>query len=66
MENKKFVEILKEARKNKGISQAKLAEMTGVTDRAIKYWESGRRGITLANADRLAKALEITITIGKE
>ena len=60
-----FEKIIRNEREKQGISVAKLAEMTGLTSRAVHYWESGQRGITLKNAEILANALGITITIGK-
>lgn len=34
---------IKELRTNAGLTQAKLAEMSGVSKRSIEDWESGRR-----------------------
>lgn len=51
-------------RKDKGISQRELAKRTGFTTRAIQYWETEDRQITLENADKLLKALGVEIKIG--
>ncbi|MBS5982310.1 MAG: helix-turn-helix transcriptional regulator [Clostridium butyricum] len=55
--------ISKERVKN-NLSRKKLAEKIGCTSRAIEYWESGKRSISLENADKIFKALNIRITIG--
>lgn len=56
--------ILKEERVKKGLSQEKLAEMAGVTKRAIIYWENGKRKMSVESADKVFKVLNVTINIG--
>lgn len=56
--------IIEKEKINKNISKVKLAEMIGCTTRAIDYWENGTRSISLDNADKIFKALGITLTIG--
>ena len=65
MREQKFGEILQNERKRKGISQKKLSEMTGITVRTISYWETGKRKMTLENADKVFKALQVSISVGK-
>lgn len=65
MQEQKFGEILQNERKRKGISQKKLSEMTGITVRTISYWETGKRKMTLENADKVFKALQVSISVGK-
>jgi transcriptional regulator with XRE-family HTH domain len=60
-----FAEILLKSRKQKGLSQSELAKESGFTKRAIKYWEKGKKNISLENADRLLTALGVEIKIGK-
>lgn len=60
-----FGKILREERMKQGISQQKLAVAAGVTKRAIIYWESGERTMSIENADKVFKALNVTIKIGK-
>lgn len=62
----KFGKILQNARRRKGITQDELSKMTGFTSRMISYWETGKKDITFEHADKVAKALGITVTIGKE
>jgi transcriptional regulator with XRE-family HTH domain len=66
MHIKEFSIILRENRKQRGISQSKLAKKAGFTKRAIQYWEKGEKSISLENADKLFKALGVQITIGTQ
>lgn len=59
-----FGKIIKEARVKQGLSQQTLANKSGVTKRSIIYWESGKRKMTVDNADKIFKALNMTVTIG--
>ena len=45
-------------RKSLGISQAKLAEMTGVSDNYIALIESGKRFPSIKMLERIAKSLQ--------
>lgn len=65
MHEQRFDKILQNERKKKGVSQQELAKMTGFTVRAISYWETGKRNITLENADKVLKALHASIVIGE-
>ena len=38
-----FIEILKEMRLSRGMSQEKLAKETGLSQSAIAFWEKGQR-----------------------
>ena len=57
--------ILQEERKKRGLSQQKLADAAGVTKRSIIYWENGKKLMTVESADRVFKALHISIVIGE-
>ena len=56
--------LIREQRIAKGLSHQKLADKAGVTKRALIYWESGERKITLECLDKVLKALDIEIKIG--
>lgn len=56
--------MISEERVKNNLSRKKLAEKIGCTSRAIEYWESGKRSISLENADKIFKALNMKITIG--
>lgn len=58
-----FFELLKEARKNKGYSQRKLAETLGVSQNAVCGWESGKRQPRLDMVKQIAKALNIELAM---
>lgn len=66
MNGKEFGEIIRAERIKRGITQAELAKISGFTREAINYWEHQNRAITLENADRLLKALNLEIKIGKD
>ncbi|RII32833.1 XRE family transcriptional regulator [Clostridium chromiireducens] len=60
----KIGKLIEKERIKNNISKFKLAEKVGCTSRAIDYWEKGERSISLDYADRIFKALGVTITIG--
>ena len=66
MNGKEFGELIRAERVKKGITQTKQEKMSGFTRVAINYWERQSRAITLENADKLLKALEIEVRIGKK
>lgn len=47
MHIKEFSIILRENRKQRGISQSELAKKAGFTKRAIQYWEKGEKAFHL-------------------
>lgn len=58
-----FAENLKTAREKKQISQYELAEMVGLTQTAIAYFELGTRQPNIYNGVQIAKALGTTAEI---
>lgn len=60
-----YGKYLREQRVKLGITQQKLAEDAGVTKRAIAYWESGKRRMNLESAQKVFKALHISLKIGE-
>ena len=60
-----FERIMKEKRIKQGMSQQGLADAAGVTKRAIAYWEKGERTMSIESADKVFKALHITVQIGE-
>lgn len=63
-----FKDRLRKAREEKGLSQAQLAEKTGLQPSAISHFEAGRRAPSFDNLRSLADALGITTDhlIGRE
>lgn len=63
--NMNLGKILREERKRQGLSQQNLADLAGVTKRAIAYWEKGTKNMSVESADKIFKALHLTIKIGE-
>ena len=61
MDQIKIGEFISSKRKEKNITQSKLAEMLGITDRAISKWENGICLPDASNIVELCKILDITI-----
>lgn len=57
--------IMKEERIRQGLSQQELAEVAGVSKRAIAYWETGKRKMSVESADKIFRNLHKEIVIGK-
>lgn len=55
--------LLKQERTRKKISQQELAELSGFTKRAIAYWESGKRKMTLESAEKVFGVLKMRVII---
>lgn len=56
--------IMKKERIKQGMSQYDLAAKAGVTPRAIAYWENGEKKMTVESADKVFKALHMSVQIG--
>lgn len=59
----KFAYKIKYARSQKGISQEKLAELTGISPATIKDLERGVGNITLKNLYKIACVLDLNLGI---
>ncbi|QOV19066.1 helix-turn-helix transcriptional regulator [Blautia liquoris] len=66
MDKYELSEILRRERTNQGLTIKQLAEKAGVTTRAIDYWEAKQKVMSIESADKIFKALGISITIGYE
>lgn len=64
MIKKNLGKMMKEERQRQGISQQTLADAAGVSKRAIVYWERGTRKMNVESADKIFKALHISVIIG--
>lgn len=58
--------ILKKERLKRGLTFKEFGKLIGCTGRAVSYWETGKRNISLDAADKAFKNLGITVTIGKK
>ncbi len=58
-----FGEKLKQLRIDRGLTQAALAEVSGVPVGTIRDYEQGKRDPLLSNAQRLARALCISLDV---
>ena len=56
----KFNERLKKYREEKGLTQAQLSELAGITTRQIQNYEGGKARPRLDAAEKIAMALNIT------
>lgn len=56
---KRFGEVLRDLRKQRGLSQEKLAELANLHDRHISFIERGLRKPSIVIVFQLAKALNI-------
>lgn len=61
MEQAKIGAFIQTLRKEKGLTQKELADMLGVTDRAISKWENGRGMPEVSLMKALCDTLDITI-----
>ena len=51
--NMNLGKLLQKERNKQGLSQQKLADMAGVTKRAICYWENGTKKMSIDSADKV-------------
>jgi len=58
-----FAELLKQARKTKGLSQAEVSRLLGVTQQAVGKWETGRSTPDPQTVARLAEILDTTADV---
>lgn len=61
-----FGDLLKDEREKQNLSKYRLAKLADVSEMAITHWERGERTMNIDAADRIFKALGISVTIGKE
>lgn len=61
MDAKKFGRFIAEQRKEKGMTQANLAEILHITDKAVSKWERGSGSPDISNLSEVAKVLGITV-----
>ncbi len=61
MDNQKTGNLIKEIRKEKGLTQKQLADILHITDRAVSKWERGLSAPDISLLEPLAQVLDITV-----
>ena len=61
MEKNTFGSMVAELRKEKGMTQADLAEKMGITDKAVSKWERDLSYPDIASIPRLAEILGVSV-----
>ena len=61
MDNAKMGELIRDCRKEKGLTQKNVANKLGVTDRAVSKWERGICAPDIAYIEELAEMLGLTV-----
>jgi repressor LexA len=54
-----FGDVLQGLREKAGLSQRELADLAGTSQKAISFWEMGKRDPTLSNLQKLCDALGV-------
>lgn len=62
MNNHNIGNIIKQARKKKGLTQSELGELMGITAVTVGQWETGKRIPKEETIERISEALEIDLT----
>ena len=62
MEQQKIGKLISEKRKEKGITQQQLADMLGVTNKAVSKWENGKSMPDIGIIPELCKVLGVSIS----
>lgn len=63
--NNAILQVVEEERLRQGMSKQELAEKSGITARSLYMWQSDKRKMTLASADKLLKAVGMKLVIEK-
>lgn len=61
MNNVKTGDLIRQCRKEKGLTQSQLAELLHITDRAVSKWERGLCAPDIALLEPLSKALGVSV-----
>lgn len=55
-------ENIKSLRESRGLTQAKLGDAVGVSDKAVSTWESGKREPRMGTTEKLAEFFGVTVS----
>ena len=61
-ENRRIGEIIKEARKARGMTQMKLSELMGVSYQQVQKYEKGGDNISVERLKQIARAVNVPLT----
>ena len=64
MNSGEIADFIKQEREKQGLSIYRLAKVSGVSDRAISYYERGLRSMQLDCAEKVLIALGYTLKVG--
>lgn len=56
-------QIIREARKSKGLTQKELGEKLGVVEATVNGYETGRQNLTVNTLYKIAKALDVSLRV---
>ncbi len=62
-ENRRIGQVIKEARKARGMTQMKLSELIGVSYQQVQKYEKGSDNISVERLKQIAKAVNAPITL---
>lgn len=62
MDQRQIGRFIMECRKEKGLTQAQLAEILGVSDKSVSRWENGKTMPDLSLYEPLCKALNVEVS----
>jgi transcriptional regulator with XRE-family HTH domain len=62
-ENRRIGQVIKEARKARGMTQMKLSELIGVSYQQVQKYEKGSDNISVERLKQIAKAINVPITL---
>lgn len=62
-ENRRIGQIIKEARKARGMTQMKLSELIGVSYQQVQKYEKGSDNISVERLKQIAKAVNVPVTL---
>ena len=63
MESEKIGKLIKEARIKKGYTQKEIADLLGLTDKAVSKWECGRSFPDITLIESISRELDISVNL---
>jgi UDP-N-acetylglucosamine 1-carboxyvinyltransferase len=63
---KKIGQLIRNARKEQGLTRKELGERLVITEAAVHKYESGRRNLSIEILNKIARAMRLKLKIGLE